>query len=165
VRRLTAVLTGAVVAGAAGAGVGAWRLTAADAGPALPILSAYSLGQTVRTGPYLYCDVVDLEDCTATGAGAVLAVGDRDPVQISVPAAIGSAPWRLLRVYEDERDSTTSAYRPGTRLAVTVPTIDDQRGRLVGIVVHLMTLVQDPEGNLFDLPHAEWSVQLDWDRG
>jgi hypothetical protein len=33
---------------------------------------------------------------------------------------------------------------------------------MVGVVVQLMTLVQDQNGELFDLPHAEWSVQLDW---
>ena len=50
--------------------------------------------------------------------------------------------------------------RPDTRLAVTIPTVDPQRGRLTGIVVQLLTLVLDPSGELRDVPHAEWSVRL-----
>jgi hypothetical protein len=45
---------------------------------------------------------------------------------------------------------------------VTIPTVDPQRGRLAGVVVQLMTLVQDQEGELHDVPHAEWSVRLAW---
>jgi hypothetical protein len=51
-------------------------------------------------------------------------------------------------------------FRPGTRLAVTIPTVDPQRGRLTGIVVQLLTLVVDPSGELRDAAHAEWSVRL-----
>lgn len=147
---------------AAGAGVGAWLLTRGQGSP-LPQISAYSRGTTVRVDPFLYCNVVDLNDCVKDGGQGELSVNDRYPVQLSVPAAISSAPWRLLRVYQDERDTTTTAYRPGTQLAVTVPTVDPQRGKLVGLVVQLMTLVQDQDGELFDLPHAEWSVRLAWD--
>ncbi len=152
-----------VVAAAAGAGIGAGMLTHRQSGNALPEISAYSRGATVRTGPYVYCKVLNLDDCRRDGSQATLAVTDRNPVQVSVPAAIGRAPWRLLKVYADERNTTTSVFRPDTRLAVTVPTTDRQRGRVVGIVVQLMTLVQDPQGNVFDLPHAEWSVRLAWD--
>jgi hypothetical protein len=89
-------------------------------------------------------------------------VGESSPVQLSVPSAISRAPWRLLKVYADERDTTTTVYRPDTTLAVTIPTVDPQRGRVVGLVVQLLTLVQDENGELLDLPHAEWSVQLAW---
>jgi hypothetical protein len=65
-----------------------------------------------------------------------------------------------LRVYEDPVNTTTTMFRPGTRLAVTIPTVDPQRGRLTGIVVQLLTLVVDPSGELRDAPHAEWSVRL-----
>ena len=161
-RHLAWILSALVVLTAAGAGVGAWLLTRGHGTP-LPQISAYSRGTTVRVDPYLYCNVVDLNDCVKDGGQGQLSVNDRYPVQLSVPAAIGGAPWRLLRVYQDERDTTTTAYRPGTRLAVTVPTVDPQRGKLVGLVVQLMTLVQDQDGELFDLPHAEWSVRLTWD--
>lgn len=161
-RHLAWIVAALVVLTAAGAGVGAWLLTRGH-GTLLPQISAYSRGTTVRVDPYLYCNVVDLNDCVKDGGQGQLSVNDRYPVQLSVPAAIGSAPWRLLRVYQDERDTTTTAYRPGTQLAVTVPTVDPQRGKLVGLVVQLMTLVQDQDGELFDLPHAEWSVRLTWD--
>jgi len=45
---------------------------------------------------------------------------------------------------------------------VTVPTLDPHRGRVVGLVVQLLTLVQDQNGELRDLPHAEWSLRLIW---
>ena len=51
-------------------------------------------------------------------------------------------------------------FRPGSHLAVTIPTTDAQRGRVVGVVVQLMTLVRDQNDEVFDLPHAEWSVRL-----
>jgi hypothetical protein len=116
----------------------------------------------VRVGPYLYCNVIDLNDCEQDGAQGELAVTERYPVQLSVPTEIARAPWRLLKIYADERDTTTTSYRPGTRLAVTVPTLDPHRGRVVGLVVQLLTLVQDQDGELRDLPHAEWSLRLIW---
>ena len=161
-RHLAWIIAALVVLTAAAAGVGAWRLTRGH-GSTLPQVSAYSRGTTVRVDPYLYCNVLDLNDCVKSGAQGELSVNARYPVQLSLPTAISRAPWRLLRVYEDERDTTTTAYRPGTQLAVTVPTVDPQRGKLTGVVVQLLTLVQDQNGELFDLPHAEWSVRMAWD--
>jgi len=160
-RHLAWIIAALVVLTAVGAGVSAWRLTRAH-GVTLPEVSAYSRGKTVRVEPYLYCNVVDLNDCVKDGVQGELPVTERHPVQLSLPAAISGAPWRLLRVYSDERDTTTTAYRPGTQSAVTVPTVDAQRGKLVGLVVQLVTLVQDQNGELHDLPHAEWSVRLAW---
>ena len=157
-RRLVVVL---VVLASAGAGVGAWLLTRGH-GSQLPEISVYSRGQAMRVGPYVYCNVVNLNECQTPHAQGELAVSERYPVQWSVPTAIGRAPWRLLRVYSDETDSTTTAYRPDTHLAVTIPSVDPQRGRLTGIVVQLLTLVIDPSGQLRDAPHAEWSVRMDW---
>ena len=53
----------------------------------------------------------------------------------------------LVRAYED--DDVVEEFRPDTRLAVTIPTVDPQRGRLTGIVVQLPTLVRDEAGNEF----------------
>jgi hypothetical protein len=160
-RSLRWILVVVVVLASAGAGVGAWLLThGSDEG--LPEISAYSNGHSVRVGPFVYCNVVDLNDCQKPQSQGELAVDRRYPIQLSVPTSIGRAPWRLLQVYEDERDSTTTMFRPDTRLAVTIPTFDPQRGRLTGIVVQLLTLVQDPEGELRDAPHAEWSVRAVW---
>lgn len=98
--------------------------------------------------PFLYCNVVDLNDCASPGGQGVLVVGDRRPLQLSVPTDIGRAPWRLLKVYADERDTTETVFRPGSTLAVTIPTVDPFRGRLMGIVVQLMTLVRDENEDL-----------------
>jgi len=158
-RHLAWILAVLVVLTSTGAGVGAWLL-ARSHGSSLPQISAYSRGTTVRVDPYLYCNVVNLNDCVKGGVQGELSVDDRYPIQLSVPAAISRAPWRLLRVYEDERNTTTTVYRPGTQLAVTVPPVDPQRGRIAGLVVQLLTLVQDQTGELRDLPHAEWSLRL-----
>ena len=44
-----------------------------------------------------------------------------------------------------------------------MPTFEPRRGRVIGLVVQLLTLVQDETGELRDLPHAEWSLRLVWD--
>ena len=155
------LLMALVLLAAAAGGFGAWRL-ARDQVPPLPQISVYSHGHTERVGPYLYCNVVNLNDCIKDGTQGTLAVSAGNPVQLSVPKAVGRAPWRLLTVYEDERNTETTAYLPDTRLAVTIPTVDARRGNVVGIAVQLMTLVQDQAGELHDVPHAEWSVKLDW---
>jgi len=158
VRRL---LVSVVVAASAGAGVGAW-LTVRGGDETLPLISVYSHGHTVRVGPFVYCNVVNLDDCRDPREQGEIRVTAEYPVQLSVPTAIGRAPWRLLRVYEDERNSTVAVYRPGTHLAVTIPAVDAQRGRLTGIAVQLLTLVRDSSGELRDVPHAEWSVRTVW---
>ncbi len=161
-KRLAAwMAAAAVVMASAGAGVGAWLATR-ESGPTLPQISVYSRSETVRVGPFLYCNVVNLDDCAAGGEQGTLAVTARDPIQLSVPSAIGRAPWRLLTVYEDERDTTSTVFRPGSRLAVTIPAQDQRRGRVVGLVVQVMTLVRDQNDEVFDLPHGEWSVQMTW---
>lgn len=159
-RGVPAVLAAVVVLAAAIAGVATWRIVRTQS--TFPQISVYSSGHTERVGPYLYCNVVNLNDCAAGGAQGTLAVGEAHPVQLSVPSAVSHAPWRLITAYADERDATTAVFRPDTRYAVTIPTVDPQRGRVVGVVVQLMTLVQDQKGELHDVPHAEWSVKLDW---
>ncbi len=150
-----------VLLAAAGAGAGAWVL-ARRGTPQRPQISAYSNGHLTRVGPYLYCDVLDLNNCRITKAQGELAVNSRNPVQLSVDGVIGRAPWRLLRVYENPNDTTTTLFRPDTTRAVTIPTVDAQRGPLSGLVVQLLTLVADPAGELYDVPHAEWSVRVLW---
>jgi len=160
-RHLAWVLSALVVLAAVGAGDGAWALTRQHLNP-LPQISAYSHGTTLRVDPYLYCSVVNLDDCVKPGVQGQLAVSPRYPSQRSVRPRVGQAPWRRLRVSEGVNNTVESAFRPGSRLAVTVPTVDPQRGRIVGLVVQLVTLVKDQNGELHDLPHAEWSVKLNW---
>jgi len=159
-RRVVALLVTVVLA-SAGAGVGAWLLVGRH-GPQQPEISAYTDGHLTRVGPYLYCNVLNLNDCRTPQAQGELPVSGRYPVQLSVPRAIGRAPWRLLRVYEDPANTVSAMFRPASRLAVTIPTVDPQRGRLTGIAVQLLTLVLDPRGELTEVPHAEWSVRTRW---
>lgn len=147
----------AVVALAAAAGIGAW-LWARKPGPQRPEITVYSHGHLTRVGPYIYCDVL-LKDCENPQTLGELRVTGQYPVQLSVPEAISRGPWRLVQEYEDQQryqvpnySSSCPFFRPGTRLALTIPTFDPHRGRLTGIAVQLLTL-----GCAY---HAEWSVRL-----
>ncbi|OBK40187.1 hypothetical protein A5658_22225 [Mycobacterium sp. 1245111.1] len=143
------------------AGIGAWALVR-EPGPLRPEISAYSNGHLARVGPYRYCNVIDLTDCQNPETEGELRVNSRSPVQLSVPTTIGRAPWWLLTVYEDSAVPATTFYRPGSRLAVTIPTVDPHHGRLTGIAVQLMTVFVDPNGEVQGVPHAEWSVRTVW---
>jgi Protein of unknown function (DUF2771) len=158
-RRVAKLLAVVLIPLAVGAGVGTWLLVR-PTGPQRPEISVYSHGHLTRVGPYLYCNVLNLNDCQQPHAQGELPVNERYPVQLSVPEAISRAPWRLLQVYDDPTNTASTMFRPGTRLAVTIPPVDPQRGRLTGIVVQLLTLVVDGSGELRDAPHAEWSVRL-----
>jgi hypothetical protein len=159
-RPIAVLLAVAVVVLAAGAGVGAW-LWARKPGPHRPEISLYSHGHLTRVGPYMYCNVLDLNDCQNPETVGELPVSARYPVQLSVPEAISRGPWRLLRQYEDPSDRIATLFLPRTKLAVTIPTVDPQRGRLKGIVVQLLTVAVDRStGEQVYPPHAEWSVRL-----
>jgi hypothetical protein len=159
VKRGVAVIAAVALLAAIGTGVLVWRLSD-DHTAQLPEISAYSHGHLTRVGPFRFCEVLDPTDCVEPGDQGELPVTGRFPIQLSIPAAIGSAPWVLLRAYED--DDVVEEFRPDTRLAVTIPTVDAQRGRLAGIAVQLPTLVRDEQGNEFPVPHAEWSVRTVW---
>jgi Protein of unknown function (DUF2771) len=163
-RGVAVVITAVVILLSVGAGVGTWLLVRRP-GPQQPEISAYSHGHLTRVGPYLYCNVLDLNDCQTPQTQGELPFKAHFPVQLSVPEAVSRAPWRLLQVYEDPANTTSTMFRPGSRFAVTIPSVDPQRGRLTGIVVQLLTLVVD-NSRLNDIttlravPHAEWSVRL-----
>lgn len=160
-KRVLAMLAIVAVLASAATAVLIWQLTR-DHGPELPQISAYSRGHTTRVEPYQYCEVLNLNNCHRSGVQGELKANDRDPVQLSIPTSIASAPWRLLQVYEKPDDTTQTVFRPGHQLAATIPTVDPYRGRLSGIAVQLLTLVLDPRGELVEVPHAEWSVHTVW---
>lgn len=160
-RLVAAVVCAAVVLASGGAGVAAW-FWARNAGHEYPEVSAFTRGQLVRVGPYYYCNVLNLDDCARAGTQGQLVVNHGNTVQLSVPAAIGSAPWRLILAYEEPDQDQLFAFPPGDRLAVTIPTVDPLRGRLTGLAVQLPTLVE-VDGELRELPHAEWSVRTVWE--
>jgi hypothetical protein len=161
VKKVLAVLITVAVLASAATGVLIWRLTR-DPAPQHPEISAYTHGQLVRVGPYRFCDVFEITKCDVAETIGELVVTSRDAVQLSVPPSISRAPWVLLRAYEDSGDSVVEEFRPNSRLAVTIPTVDARRGRLTGIAVQLPTLVRDEQGNVFPWPHAEWSVRTVW---
>jgi hypothetical protein len=148
-----------VVLASALTGVLIWRL-AQHPPPGHPEISAYSHGKLVRVGPYRYCEVLNPTDCETPRTDGELTVDPRHPVQLSVPAEIARAPWILVRSYESA--DVIDEFRPDTKLAVTIATVDPNRGRLFGVAVQLPTLVRDQEGNEFPVPHAEWSVRTVW---
>jgi hypothetical protein len=158
VKRVLAALAVVVVVASAATGVLIWQLTR-DHSPEFPEISAYSHGQTVRVGPYRYCQVSNPTDCQLFEEQGELPVTERGAVQLSVPPAIARAPWVLLRQYEDS--DVVEEFRPDTRLAVTIPTLDPRRGKLAGFGVFLPTLVI-LDGNEVSAPHAEWSVRTVW---
>jgi hypothetical protein len=160
-RKVLAVLVAVAVVASAATALLIWRLTR-DPVPEHPEISAYTHGQLVRVGPYRYCDVFQINRCDVPETIGELVVTSRDPVQLSVPPSISRAPWILLRAYEDSGDSVVEEFRPDTKLAVTIPTVDPRRGRLTGIAVQLPTLVRDEQNNEFPWPHAEWSVRTVW---
>ncbi|MDT5184860.1 MAG: hypothetical protein QOI29_3018 [Mycobacterium sp.] len=158
-RRVLAALAVVVVVASVLTGVLIWRL-AQHPSPEHPEISAYSHGQLVRVGPYRYCEVLNPTDCDTPRTDGELAVGPRHAVQLSVPPEIARAPWVLVRSYEGS--DVIDEFRPNTKLAVTIPTVDPHRGRLFGVAVQLPTLVRDDAGNEFPVPHAEWSVRTIW---
>lgn len=158
-KRVLAALAVVVVVASVATGLLISQLTRHHA-PEYPEISAYSRGHLTRVGPYRYCDVLDLTDCQTPQTIGELAVTSRHPVQLSVPPAIARARWTLLRAYEDS--DVVEEFRPDTRLAVTIPTVDARYGKLTGVVIQLPTLVRDEAGNEFRLPHAEWSIEMVW---
>jgi hypothetical protein len=159
VKRVIAALAVVVVVASLATAVLVWRL---HGEPEPPEISAYSRGHMTRVGPSLNCDVLNPANCQPGYEEGELPVTERHPVQLSVPAAVAKAPWALVLVYDDPVDTTLRRYRPDTRLAVTIPTVDPARGRLRQIVVQLRTFVQDQAGELIDVPHKEWSVRTVW---
>ena len=158
-KRVLAALAVVGVVASVLTGVLIWRL-AQNPPPNHPEISAYSHGQLVRVGPYRYCEVLNPTDCETPRTDGELTVDPRHPVQLSVPPAIARAPWVLVRTYEGA--DVVDEFRPDTKLAVTIPTVDPDRGRLFGLAVQLPTLVRDEAGNEFPVPHAEWSVRTVW---
>ena len=158
-KRVLAALAVVVVVASVLTGVLIWRLSR-DHAPEHAEISAYSHGQLVRVGPYRYCQVLNPTRCETPQADGELTVDQRYPVQLSVPPAIARAPWILVRSYESA--DVVEEFRPNSRLAVTIPTVDRHGGKLFGVAVQLPTLVRDEAGNEFSVPHAEWSVRTVW---
>jgi hypothetical protein len=159
VKRVLASLAVVVLVASIGTGLLIWQL-AKDPPPEHPEISAYTDGQLARIGPYFYCNVRNLEECENTRTEGELVVDRRHPVQLSVPPAISRGLWLLASSYED--GDVVETFRAHSRLAVTIPTYDPVRGKLLGIAVQLPTIARNEANEEFPVPHAEWSVRTVW---
>ena len=161
-RGAAALLAVVVVLLAAAAGVGAWLLVRKP-GPQRPEISAYSHGHLIRVGPYQYCNALNLDDCqTPQAQGRAARRVHAIRCSSRYPKPFRGHRGGCCRCMTDPTNTTSTLFRPNSRLAVTIPTVDPQRGRLTGIVVQLLTLVVDRSGELREVPHAEWSVRLNY---
>lgn len=125
----------------------------------LPQITFYADYTTTVTGPTTYCSL-DFTRCS-TGSTAQLPVRMNTPLQVSLPTAIGNAPWRMLTTYRTsagDEEIEQRYYRPGERLAVTV-TPPDPRDQLTGVEIQLPSGATDPQGN--PIARATWSVRTD----
>lgn len=156
-KRVLAALAVVVVVASVATGVLVWRL-AQNPPPAHPEISAYTDGQMARVGPYFFCQVRNPTDCENPQSSGELVVDRNHPVQLSVPPAISRGLWFLVRSYEG--GEVTDTFRAHTRLAVTIPTYDPQKGRLFGLAVQLPGPLEDEAGNPY--LQAEWSVSTVW---
>jgi hypothetical protein len=157
-KRVMAILVAVALLASAATAVLVWQLSKGEHAN-YPEISVYARGQTERVLPYRYC-TVDLTECAEGGAEGELSVNTRGPVQLSVPPAIGAAPWRLIRIFEDEAP-LSSEFRPDTRNSLTIPTVDPQHGKLLGLVIQVPSKFIGENGDW--IPHAEWSVRAVWD--
>jgi hypothetical protein len=158
VKRVLASLAVVVVVASVATGVLISRLSR-DHAPKYPEISAFSHGHLARVGPYRYCEVLNPTKCVVFEEQGEVPVTERGAVQLSVPPAIAKAPWVLLRQYQES--DVIEEFRPNSRLAVTIPTVDPHRGKLNGLAVLLPTLIR-VDGEEIPAPHAEWSVRTVW---
>ena len=158
---IAALLAVVVVLACAAAGVGAWAL-ARGRSPLHPEISAYSHGQLTRVGPYRYCKVLDLNDCQNPQAQGELRVNARDPVQLSVPPAIGRAPWWLLRVYQDAVNPDDHLLPAGQPAGGHHSDRRSEAGTADGNRHPVDDCRRRPSRPLHGVPHAEWSVRTVW---
>ncbi|WP_072805283.1 DUF2771 domain-containing protein [Rhodococcoides yunnanense] len=133
-----------------------------DAPEHRPAVTAFADGRTIDVEPYLYCPV-DEPLCDSDGASATLPVRENQPLQLSLPAEISSAPWILAAVYAhpDGADAveTDTLYLPDTTLALTVPPLDDAGRALLGVEVRLPSGVIDSDTQQEEIiSHAIWSI-------
>lgn len=133
-------------------------LTLRDPGQKQPIVSAYAHGENVEVKPLEYCSLT-LEDC-AQGSIAQLDVPGTEPLQLSLPHDISSAPWRLVMVFSQPDGSLVPQERyfsANETRAVTVQSDADPKLRLNGVEIQLPSAVVDQNG----LPqaHAIWSIK------
>ncbi|QCH22500.1 DUF2771 domain-containing protein [Mycobacteroides salmoniphilum] len=162
--KLAALAAVMVLTAAAMVGFIAWQLRGHE--DERPEISAFTHGTVIHATPYQYCDKNKLDQCDPLGRTVELVVNAHEPVQLSVDGRIAKAPWMLSRIYApvgdvDHKRAESSVYRDH-RTAVTIPTVDSEGRRLLGLEIKLPTVVQTETGDLIEVTHAIWSVATVW---
>ncbi|ALR10706.1 hypothetical protein BST43_21100 [Mycobacteroides saopaulense] len=162
--KLTALAVVLVLTAAAMVGFIAWQVRGHT--EERPEVSAFTHGTAIHAAPYRYCDKTRPDRCDPPGHTVELAVNAHEPVQLSVDGRIATAPWMLSRIYApvgdiDHKRAESSVYRDH-RTAVTIPTVDGDGRRLIGLEIKLPTVVQTETGDLIEVTHAIWSVATVW---
>nr|WP_296768033.1 DUF2771 family protein [Rhodococcus sp. (in: high G+C Gram-positive bacteria)] len=132
-----------------------------DAPAHRPTVTAFADGHTVVVEPYLYCPV-ETPLCDSDGSSARVPVREGQPLQLSLPSEVTSAPWILAAVYSDDNGGAVESdtlYLPDERLSLTVPPLDDEGRTLLGVEVRLPSGVIDSDTQQEEIvSHAIWSI-------
>lgn len=155
-KKTIALIAGALVVVAAVFTAVVWKLVD-SAEPTPPQVTAYAAGTSVAANPTQYCNLY-LEDCVEQEI-TTLDVPAGYPLQLSLPAEISDAPWRLIVVYGDTETGQTYLdgvmFESGAQRAVTVPS--DPSMQLLGVEIQLPSAVVDEAGE--PIAHAVWAIQ------
>jgi hypothetical protein len=143
------------------ASVAVLALLISDAPTHRPTITAFADGTTVTVEPYLYCPV-EAPLCDPDGASANLPVRAGRPLQLSLPSEITSAPWIVAAVYSDGGGTvveTDTLYLPDQKLGLTVPPVDEDGRKLLGVEIRLPSGVISTETAQEEIiSHAIWSI-------
>lgn len=123
-----------------------------------PEITAYAYGETITVPPGEYCSF-DLQKCTH-GEIAELDVPAGEPLQLSLPKDIASAPWRMVMVYETpdgELEQQVRNFESGETDAVTVVSDHSPAWQLNGVEIQLPSAVIDENG--LPLARAVWAIK------
>lgn len=155
-KKTIALVVVALMVVAAGLAAVVWKLVD-EAEPQRPTITAYAHGRMVTAEPTQHCNI-NLEECIDNPI-TMIDVPAGYPLQLSLPAEITNAPWRLIAVYGDRRSGQTFLdgvmFEPGRQRAVTVPS--DPSTQLLGIEIQLPSAVIDEAGE--PIAHAVWAIQ------
>lgn len=155
-KKTIALLVVVLLVVAAGLAAVVWKLVD-SAEPTPPTVTAFAHGTTVTAEPTQHCNIY-LEDCVEHPI-TMLDVPAGYPLQLSLPAEISDAPWRLIAVYGDLQTGQTFLdgvmFESGAQRAVTVPS--DPTVQLLGVEIQLPSAVVDEAGE--PIAHAVWAIQ------
>lgn len=136
--------------------------------PERPTVTATVAGQTVEVKPFEYCEVSRPDICDPPGETTELSVAAGQSLDITVPAAISSAPWILATFYVDPNapdgdpnslQGDEQFFAPNAKTEVAIPDVNAQGLVLAGIEVRLPTgLYNTDTGEDTIVTHATWSI-------